>query len=111
MHGTDEYFDEVLRRKNIHILKLFIPFFGTILSLISCACKVLFTELSRAESQRFLEEMKRDMNANRDMSPYSNESSTRSYCTSLQHGHGASIQSRSGLSLQNQSCSPGRLSF
>ncbi|CAA3001604.1 heterogeneous nuclear ribonucleo U 1 [Olea europaea subsp. europaea] len=78
MHGTDEYFDEVL-----------------------------FTELSRAESQRFLEEMKRDMNANRDMSPYSNESSTRSYCTSLQHGHGASIQSRSGFSLQNQSCSPG----
>ncbi|KAL2467238.1 heterogeneous nuclear ribonucleoprotein U-like protein 1 [Abeliophyllum distichum] len=78
MPGADEYFDEVL-----------------------------FVELNRAESQRLLDEMKRDLNAKQDVSPYSRESSMQLYGTSLQHCHGASVQSHTGFSFQNQSLSPG----
>ncbi|KAL2534567.1 SPRY domain-containing protein [Abeliophyllum distichum] len=72
-----------------------------------CFDEVLFVELNRAESQRLLDEMKRDLNAKRDVSPYSRESSMQLYGTSLQHCHGASVQSHTGFSFQNQSLSPG----
>ncbi|KAI3466638.1 hypothetical protein Pfo_023301 [Paulownia fortunei] len=65
--------------------------------------QVLFVELSGAESQRYLDEMKREMSSKPCVPPYSRESFLM-FCgsSSLQHCQKAPIQSYTGVSFQNQ---------
>lgn len=78
--------------------------FRALLSLyIFVHCKVWFVELSRAESQRSLDEMKREMSVKTWVLPYSRETSlSSSSSSSLQHRQKAPVQSYTGVSFQSQ---------